>query len=61
METQFNFKFSNQSAPVTAWVSEDQSYMVIIPQALRNIVFTKMFMLNGEVWSTLTWCSATPK
>jgi hypothetical protein len=48
LETQLNFRFTNQSIPLTVWMPKDYSYIVIIPANLRDAVFTKMFMLEGE-------------
>jgi asparagine N-glycosylation enzyme membrane subunit Stt3 len=48
LETQLNFRFTNQSIPLTVWVPQHYSYIVIIPQNLRESVFTKMFMLEGQ-------------
>jgi len=48
LESQLNFRFTNQSIPMSVWMTEDYSYIVIIPQNLRNAVFTKMFMLEGQ-------------
>ena len=48
LETQLNAKFTNTTAPQTIWISPDQSYIVIIPPTLRENVFTKMFMLEGQ-------------
>jgi len=48
LESQLNFRFTNQSIPLTVWVPQHYSYIVIIPQNLRESVFTKMFMLEGQ-------------
>jgi hypothetical protein len=48
LEKQLNFRFTNQSIPLTVWVPQHYSYIVIIPQNLRESVFTKMFMLEGQ-------------
>jgi asparagine N-glycosylation enzyme membrane subunit Stt3 len=48
LESQLNFRFTNQSIPLTVWIPESYSYMIIIHQNLRNNVFTKMFMLEGQ-------------
>ena len=48
LETQLNFRFTNQSIPMTVWIPQNYAYIVIIPQNLRNTVFTKMFMLEGQ-------------
>jgi len=46
--TQLGYRMTNQTVPVTAWVSKDSSYMVIIPSSLRNTVFTRMFFMEGQ-------------
>jgi asparagine N-glycosylation enzyme membrane subunit Stt3 len=48
LEKQLNFRFTNQSIPMTVWIPQHYAYIVIIPQTLRNSVFTKMFMLEGQ-------------
>ncbi|MFH1229166.1 MAG: STT3 domain-containing protein [Candidatus Aenigmatarchaeota archaeon] len=48
LESQLNFRFSNQSIPMTVWFPSDESYIVVIPKTLRESVFTKMFMLEGQ-------------
>jgi dolichyl-diphosphooligosaccharide--protein glycosyltransferase len=48
LEKQLNFRFTNQSIPMTVWIPQGYSYIVAIPQTLRESVFTKMFMLEGE-------------
>jgi len=48
LEKQLNFRFTNQSIPLTIWVPQHYAYIVIIPQTLRNSVFTKLFMLEGQ-------------
>ena len=48
LESQLNFRFTNQSIPLTVWVPQHYSYIVVIPQNLRNSVFTKMFMMEGQ-------------
>jgi asparagine N-glycosylation enzyme membrane subunit Stt3 len=48
LEKQLNFRFSNQSIALTAWIPQHYSYIVLIPPNLRNSVFTKMFMLEGQ-------------
>lgn len=48
LETELNVKFVNQTIPLTAWIPQHYSYLVLIPQNLRNNVFTKMFMLEGQ-------------
>ncbi len=44
---QLGLKLSQQPLPVTVWVRSDYAYAVIIPQNLRNNIFTKMFFLEG--------------
>ena len=48
LESQLNFRFTNQSIPMAVWVPQHYSYIVLIPQTLRESVFTKMFMLEGQ-------------
>jgi asparagine N-glycosylation enzyme membrane subunit Stt3 len=48
LEEQLNFRFTNQSIPLTVWIPQHYAYIVIIPQNLRDSVFTKMFMLEGK-------------
>jgi asparagine N-glycosylation enzyme membrane subunit Stt3 len=48
LEKQLNFRFTNQSIPMTVWIPQHYAYIVIIPQTLRESVFTKMFMLEGQ-------------
>jgi asparagine N-glycosylation enzyme membrane subunit Stt3 len=48
LEKQLNFRFTNQSIPMTVWIPQHYAYIVIIPQNLRDSVFTKMFMLEGQ-------------
>jgi len=48
LERQLNIRFVNQTMPLTVWIPQHFSYIVIIPQNLRNSVFTKMFMLEGQ-------------
>jgi len=48
LESQLNFRFTNQTIPMAVWIPQDYSYIVIIPPNLRNTVFTKMFMLEGQ-------------
>jgi asparagine N-glycosylation enzyme membrane subunit Stt3 len=48
LEKQLNFRFTNQTIPLTVWVPQHYAYIVIIPPNLRNTVFTKMFMLEGQ-------------
>jgi hypothetical protein len=45
---QLGYRMSNQTVPVTAWVSKDGGMTVIIPPNLRNTVFTRMFFLEGQ-------------
>jgi asparagine N-glycosylation enzyme membrane subunit Stt3 len=48
LERELNIRFVNQSMPITVWMPQHFSYIVLIPQNLRESVFTKMFMLEGE-------------
>jgi hypothetical protein len=48
LERQLNVRFTNQSIPMTVWIPNDVSSITIIPPNLRNTVFTKMFMLEGQ-------------
>ncbi len=48
LERQLNIRFTNQTIPMTVWLPRHFSYLVIIPPNLRNSVFTKMFMLEGD-------------
>jgi asparagine N-glycosylation enzyme membrane subunit Stt3 len=48
LESQLNFRFTNQTIPMTVWIPQHYSYIVIIPSNLRDSVFTKMFMLEGQ-------------
>lgn len=48
LENQLNARFTNQTIPMTVWMPRHYQYVVIIPATLRESVFTKMFMLEGE-------------
>ncbi len=48
LESQLKIKFVNQTSPYTIWMPSDGSYIVMIPPTLREAVFTKMFMLEGQ-------------
>jgi dolichyl-diphosphooligosaccharide--protein glycosyltransferase len=48
LEKQLNIRFTNQSIPMTVWMPQDYSYIIIIPPNLRESVFTKMFFLEGQ-------------
>jgi len=48
LESQLNIRFTNQSVPMTVWIPQHYSYIVIIPPNLRESVFTKMFFLEGQ-------------
>jgi asparagine N-glycosylation enzyme membrane subunit Stt3 len=48
LESQLGARFTNQTIPMTVWMPRHYQYIVIIPPNLRNSVFTKMFMLEGE-------------
>lgn len=41
------YRLSSQVLDMSIWISEDKSYVVTIPQNLRNNIFTKMFFLEG--------------
>lgn len=43
-----NVRFVNQTVSQTIWIPEHQQYVVVIPPTLRETVFTKMFMLEGQ-------------
>ena len=45
---QLGIVFTNQVSETTLWIAPGGSYAVIIPQHLRESVFTKMFMLEGS-------------
>jgi asparagine N-glycosylation enzyme membrane subunit Stt3 len=48
LESQLNARFVNQTIDMTVWMPAHYSYIVLIPPTLRDSVFTKMFMLEGE-------------
>jgi len=48
LESQLNIRFSNQTIPMTVWIPNFYDYIVVIPPTLRNTVFTRMFMLEGQ-------------
>ena len=48
LESQLGARFTNQTIPMTVWMPRHYQYIVIIPPSLRESVFTKMFMLEGE-------------
>ena len=48
LERNLNVRFTNQTIPMTAWIQSQFSYVVLIPPNLRESVFTKMFMLEGQ-------------
>lgn len=48
LEKQLNVRFSNQTIPMTVWIPNFPDYIVVIPPNLRNTVFTRMFMLEGQ-------------
>jgi asparagine N-glycosylation enzyme membrane subunit Stt3 len=48
LERQLNIRFTNQTMSMTVWMPSHFSYIVIIPPHLRDSVFTKMFMLEGQ-------------
>jgi hypothetical protein len=48
LERQLNVRFTNQSLQMSVWIPSHFSYIVVIPPNLRNTVFTRMFMLEGQ-------------
>ncbi|MFH1473804.1 MAG: STT3 domain-containing protein [Candidatus Aenigmatarchaeota archaeon] len=48
LEGQLNARFVNETIQMTAWLPAHYSYIVLIPPTLRDSVFTKMFMLEGQ-------------
>jgi asparagine N-glycosylation enzyme membrane subunit Stt3 len=48
LESELNARFVNETIPMTVWMPSHYSYVVLIPQTLRDSVFTKMFMLEGQ-------------
>ncbi len=42
------YRLSSTFMPLTLWISEDKSYVVVIPESLKDDMFTKMFFLDGE-------------
>ncbi|MBN2203306.1 MAG: hypothetical protein JW700_03945 [Candidatus Aenigmarchaeota archaeon] len=48
LESKLNARFTNQTIPMTVWMPRHYQYIVIIPDNLRNTVFTRMFMLEGQ-------------
>lgn len=48
LESPLNFRFTNQTLGLTVWIPPHYGYLVLIPDNLRNTVFTKMFMLEGQ-------------
>lgn len=48
LESQLGARFTNQTIPMTVWMPSHYQYIVIIPPNLRNAVFTRMFMLEGQ-------------
>jgi hypothetical protein len=45
---QYNLILSNQTVPLTAWMPSNYGYMTLIPDRLKDTVFTKMFFLEGQ-------------
>jgi dolichyl-diphosphooligosaccharide--protein glycosyltransferase len=43
-----NLRTVNQTASLTVWLSPTANYAVVIPQNLRQSMFTKMFFLEGQ-------------
>jgi hypothetical protein len=48
LESQLNARFTNTTIPRTMWLPRHYQYVVMVPPTLRNSVFTKMFMLEGQ-------------
>ena len=48
LESQLNARFTNQTVQYTVWLPAHYQYIVLIPPTLRNTVFTRMFMLEGQ-------------
>ena len=48
LEQQLGARFSNQTVKYPVWIPNHFQYVVLIPPTLRNTVFTKMFMLEGQ-------------
>lgn len=46
-ESQIGVTISGEVAPLTIWIPVDYSAITVIPQSLRNSVFTRMFFLEG--------------
>ncbi len=42
------YRLSKSYIPQTVWISEDKSYIAVIPDTLKNTLFTKMFFLDGK-------------
>jgi asparagine N-glycosylation enzyme membrane subunit Stt3 len=45
---QLDIKMSDKMIPTTIWLSKDMTYVVMIPDTLKNTIFTKMFFLEGQ-------------
>ncbi|MEM5804840.1 MAG: STT3 domain-containing protein [Candidatus Aenigmatarchaeota archaeon] len=45
---QYNLRLSNQTVPLTAWIPSNYGYVTLIPDRLKNTVFTRMFFLEGQ-------------
>ncbi|MFQ6020456.1 MAG: STT3 domain-containing protein [Candidatus Aenigmatarchaeota archaeon] len=48
LEGILNVRITDKTMPYTIWIPQHQGYVVLIPPNLRNVVFTKMFMLEGQ-------------
>lgn len=48
LEKDLGIRLGQDAIPTTLWFNENRLSVVIIPENLRNTVFTKMFMLEGE-------------
>ena len=48
LESILNVNMADSAVPLTIWLSKDYSNIVIIPETLRDTIFTKMFFLEGQ-------------
>ncbi len=45
---QLGYRLSYRYLPYALWISENRGYAVLIPQRLKDVLFTKLFFLDGE-------------
>ncbi|GEM_PF-2054211 len=45
---QLGYRLSYRYLPYVLWISENRGYAVLIPQRLKDVLFTKLFFLDGE-------------